>query len=32
MRGIDTNILVRHFVDEDDPQKAVAREFLSRTT
>ncbi|MBB3295626.1 putative nucleic-acid-binding protein [Mitsuaria sp. BK045] len=32
MRGVDTNILVRHFVDEDDPQKAVAREFLNSLT
>lgn len=28
MRGIDTNILVRHFVDDDDPQCAIAERFL----
>jgi|AraplaMF_Cvi_mMF_1032049.scaffolds.fasta_scaffold18335_2 predicted nucleic-acid-binding protein len=32
MRGIDTNILVRHFVDDDDPQKPLASGFLSSLT
>jgi len=32
MRGMDTNILVRHFVDEDDPQTTVARSFLRTLT
>ena len=32
MKGIDTNILVRHFANADDPQTAVARRFLSSLT
>lgn len=32
MRGIDTNILVRHFVDDEDPQKPAAHRLLSSLT
>ena len=32
MNGIDTNILVRYFVDDNDPQAPVAERFLASLT